>query len=52
MVAETLMEKGYSVGKDPKFIPIVEHPLPPKACPMIATNREARSRLQTDVQQK
>ena len=41
MVAETLMEKGYSVGKDPKFIPIVEHPLPPKPVD-IATNREAR----------
>ena len=37
-VAETLMEKGISIGK---FIPIVETPLPPKP-PDIATNAEAR----------
>jgi len=37
-VAETLMEKGISVGK---FIPIVEIPLPPKP-PDIAENAEAR----------
>ena len=40
-VAETLMDKGYTVGKDPKFIPVVEHPLPPKPVD-IATNKEAR----------
>lgn len=40
-VAETLFERGYAVGKDPKFIPIVEHPLPPKPVD-IATNKDAR----------
>ena len=40
-VAETLFERGYTVGKDPKFIPIVEHPLPPKPVD-IATNKVAR----------
>ena len=37
-VAETLMERGVSVGK---FMPIVEMPLPPKP-PDIADNAEAR----------
>ena len=37
-VAETLMEKGYKVGK---FVPIVEIPLPNKPVD-IATNKEAR----------
>ena len=38
MVAETLMERGYGVGK---FVPIVEVPIPPKPVD-IATNYEAR----------
>ena len=37
-VAETLMERGYAVGK---FVPIVEVPIPPKPVD-IATNYEAR----------
>ena len=37
-VAETLMERGYQVGK---FVPIVEVPIPPKPVD-IATNYEAR----------
>ena len=42
-VAETLMEKGISVGK---FIPIVEYDLPPKPID-IDTNKEARQVVQT-----
>lgn len=38
MVAETLMERGYAVGK---FVPVVETPLPPKPVD-IATNYDAR----------
>lgn len=38
MVAEQLFERGYEVGK---FIPIVEHPLPPKPVD-IADNKESR----------
>ena len=37
-VAESLFERGYGVGK---FVPIVEHPLPPKPVD-IATNKDAR----------
>ena len=37
-VAETLLERGYQVGK---FVPIVEVPLPPKPVD-IATNKESR----------
>jgi len=41
-VAETLFARGYKVGgKNAKFIPIVEQPLPPKPVD-IADNKEAR----------
>ena len=43
-VAETLLDKGYSVGK---FIPIVEYPLPVKPID-IDTNKEARQSYKRD----
>ena len=48
MVAETLYEKGYEVGK---FIPIVEYPLPVKPVD-IDTNDDARQRLQAEQRLK
>ena len=44
MVADHLMEKGYSVGK---FIPIVDYPLPVKPVD-IDTNKEARQSYKRD----
>ena len=46
-VAETLFERGYSVGKDPKFIPIIEHPLPPKPVD-IADNKDAKQQYKRE----
>ena len=45
MVAETLMKKGYKVGK---FVPIVEIPLPPKPVD-IAENRDSRKQYRRDA---
>lgn len=44
-VAETLMEKGYQVGK---FVPIVEIPLPPKPVD-IAENYDSRKQYRRDA---
>ena len=45
MVAETLMKKGYKVGK---FVPIVEIPLPPKPVD-IAENKDSRKQYRRDA---
>ena len=47
-VAEILFKRGYAVGKDPKFIPIVEQPMPNKP-PDIADNDEARQQYKRDA---